>query len=83
MWFLAASSYIVLVPLTTSLPRPLFINFFWYEMDNLDSNDMWFEIEGAICYVAYVTFDSRNKQIEGMVISRGCNVNLPAKKIFK
>ena len=52
-------------------------------MDNLDSNDMWFEIEGAICYVAYVTFDSRNKQIEGMVISRGCNVNLPAKKIFK
>lgn len=52
-------------------------NFFWPELGNLDTNDIWFQQDGATCHTAHATLDILHEQFEGMVISRGGDVNWP------
>lgn len=57
--------------------RWMITNFFWPELDDMGTNDMWFEQDGATCHTAYVTLDILHEQFEGVVISRKGDVNWP------
>jgi len=43
----------------------------------MDTDNMWFQQDGATCHTPHATMDILHKRFEGMVISRGGNVNWP------
>ena len=53
------------------------ISFLWPKMDDMDTDNMWFQQDGAICHTPHATMDILHKQFEDMVISRGSDVNWP------
>jgi len=43
----------------------------------MDTDNMWFQQDGATCHTPHTTKDILHKRFEGMVILRGGNVNWP------
>jgi len=52
-------------------------NFLWPKMDDMDTDNMWFQQDGATCHISHVTMDILHERFESMVISRGGDVNWP------
>jgi len=46
-------------------------------MDDMDTDNMSFLQDGAICHTPHAMMDILHKRFEGMVISRGSDVNWP------
>jgi len=44
-------------------------------MDDMDIDNMWFQQDGATCHTPDATMDILHERFEGMVISRGGDVN--------
>ena len=57
--------------------RSMNTNWFWPEMHDQDTNDMWFQQDGAMCYTAHATMNILNQQLKSVVISRRNYVNCP------
>lgn len=57
--------------------RSMITNFLWPELDDMDTNNMWFQQDGATCHTAEDTLDILHNRFEGMVISRRGDVNWP------
>jgi len=54
--------------------RSMISNFLWYKMDDMDTDNMWFQQDGATCHT-HATMDILHERFEGMIISRGGDVN--------
>lgn len=52
-------------------------NFLWPKLDDMDTEDMWFQQDGSTCHTAHATIDILRERFEGMVISRNCDINWP------
>ena len=52
-------------------------NFLSLEIDNIDLDNMWFQMEGATCHTSHATMDVLHVQFLDMVISLGGDMNLP------
>jgi len=46
-------------------------------MDDMDTDNMWFQQDGPMCHTPHATMYILHEQFEGMVISRGGDVNWP------
>ncbi|CAI6355943.1 unnamed protein product [Macrosiphum euphorbiae] len=57
--------------------RSMINNFFWPKLDDMDTEDMWFQQDGATCHTARATMDILRERFEGMVISRNGDINWP------
>lgn len=57
--------------------RSMITNLFWLKWIYLDVDEMWFQQDGATCYTTHATMDILCKRFEGMVMSRGGDVNWP------
>ena len=51
--------------------RSMISNFLWPKIDDMDTDNMWFQQDGATCHTPHATMDILHKRFEGMVISRG------------
>jgi len=47
------------------------------KMDNMDTDNMRFQQDGATCYTSHATIDILHERFKGMVISRGGDMNWP------
>jgi len=53
-------------------------NFLWPKMDDMDTDNMWFQQDGVTsCHTPHATMNILHERFEGMVISRGGDVNWP------
>ncbi|CAI6371226.1 unnamed protein product [Macrosiphum euphorbiae] len=57
--------------------RSMINNFFWPKLYDMDTEDMWFQQDGATCHTARATMDILRERFEGMVISRNGDINWP------
>lgn len=57
--------------------RSMITNFFWPKLDDMDTDDMWFQQDGATCHTAHATMDILHERFPDMVISRGGDINWP------
>jgi len=56
--------------------RSMISNFLWPDdMDDMDTDNMWFQQDGATCHTPHATMDILHERFESMVISRGGDVN--------
>jgi len=55
--------------------RSMISNFLWPKMDDMDTDNIWFQQDGATCHTPHATMDILHERFEGMVISRGGDVN--------
>ena len=51
-------------------------NFFWPELDYLDTNDMWFQQDKAVYHATHVTLDILHKLLESMSFA---DVKMPSR----
>jgi len=51
----------------------------WPKMDDMDTNNMWFQQDGATCHTPHATMDILHERFEDIVISRGGDVNWPSR----
>ncbi|XP_012057463.1 PREDICTED: uncharacterized protein LOC105620583 [Atta cephalotes] len=49
------------------------------KMDDMDTDNMWFQQDSATCHTPHATVDILHERFEGMIISRGGDVNWPPK----
>ena len=52
-------------------------NFLWTKLEAMDTEDLWFQQDGATCHTALATMTLIHQRFEGRVISRGGNVDGP------
>lgn len=57
--------------------REMINNFLWTKLDGMDTDDMWFQQDGATCHTARATLDLLHQRFGDRVISRGGNVDWP------
>jgi len=51
----------------------------WPKMDDMDTDNMWFQQDGATCHTPHATMDILHERFEDIVISRGGDVNWPSR----
>jgi len=51
--------------------RSMISNFLWPKMNDMDTDNMWFQQDGATCHIPHATMNILHERFEGMVISRG------------
>jgi len=44
-------------------------------MDDMNTDNMWFQQDGATCHTPHATMDILNERFKGMIISRGGDMN--------
>lgn len=57
--------------------RLMIINRFWPKLDDMDTDGMWFQQNGATCHTTHATLKGLHERSRGMIISRGVNLNWP------
>jgi len=57
--------------------RSMIRNFLWLKMDDMDTDNMWFQQDDATCHTPHATMNILHERFEGMVISRDGDVNWP------
>jgi len=50
-------------------------NFLWPKLDDMDTEDIWFQQDGTTCHTAHATMNILCERFEGMVISHSGDVN--------
>ena len=55
--------------------RSMISNFLWPKMDDMDTDNMWFQQVGATCYTPHAMMDILHERFDSMVISRGGDMN--------
>jgi len=46
--------------------RSMISNFLWPKMDNMDTDNMWLQQDGATCHTSHATMDILHELFEGM-----------------
>src|SRR6476661_390930 len=57
-------------------------NFLWPELEDMGVDDMWFQQDGATCHTANETMVLLRDIFNGLVISRGGDVNWPPRSCY-
>jgi len=47
--------------------RSMISNFLWPKMDDMDTDNMWFQQDGATCHIPHATMDILHERFEGIV----------------
>lgn len=55
--------------------RSMISNFLWPKLDNIDTEDMWFEQDGATCHTEHAAMDILRDRFEDIVILRNGDIN--------
>ena len=50
--------------------RSMISNFLWPKMDDMDTDNMWFQQDGATCHTSHATMDILHERFEGYLARR-------------